>query len=91
MMIFHLNGVALCFSGKESPGCGEGNSLRPHKVPLMHTKDCQASPLDNPLFETHLELLGVKFVSSEKTLLQSLEEHLPSDAKGYFSLSSILI
>ena len=55
---FYLNGVALCFSGKEGPGCGKGNSLCPHKVLLMHTNHYyQASPLDNLLFESHLELL----------------------------------
>ena len=85
MVVSHLNGVALCFSGKEGPGSGKRSSLPPHKVSLTHTKEYQASPQDNLLFESHLELFRVKFVSTEKTLFQSLEEHFPSEAKHFIS------
>ena len=85
LVIFHLNGVALCFSGKEGTGSGERSSLPPHKVPLVHTKDYQALPQESLLFESHLELLRVKLISTEKTLFQSLEEHFPSEAKHFQS------
>ena len=89
MVVSHLNGVPIYFSGKEGPGSGKRSSLPPHKVPLTHTKEYQASPQDNQLFASHLELFGVKLVSTEKTLFQSLEEHFPSDSKGCFSLFSL--
>ena len=57
MVVSHLNGVPIYFSGKEGPGSGKRSSLPPHKVPLTHTKEYQASPQDyNLLFESHLEL-----------------------------------